>query len=267
LGNDPSRVLLIFADGLDNTVDVVMPMSFTLRRSRQSPLIARYQIALQGLNIPLQPGIPDLVQSLVARDAKLSAAAMASMQDSSAMLAQASAGGLAQVPGVGVSLLAYANTAQTLIAQVQNAKSIAAGLSSFGKQFTQGGLNLMHAVTSLSSLSSQVRSSIMSAGSAFSNLNCLFNNAIGASLTMPDFSDLFGASNCSSTSGGSPISPLAGQNPWALIFPQGGGSIAISAPAQASLSALAICDPVLFCPSLAQLAANAQAVASGVRFS
>lgn len=62
-GGDPSSVQLYFVDTLNLTADLVAPKSFTLRRSKQSPLLLRYSIellVLQDAATPITGGLAGL---------------------------------------------------------------------------------------------------------------------------------------------------------------------------------------------------------------
>ena len=68
LRKDPSNVKLVFIDRLDNIVAEVFPSAFRLHRSKQSPLIAKYDInmsvirdGIEGYEFPVfQFGITEL---------------------------------------------------------------------------------------------------------------------------------------------------------------------------------------------------------------
>src|SRR3546814_1488395 len=83
----------------------------------------------------------------------------------------------------------------------------------------QAGVNLFRTVAAVANLPSQIRSRLMQVAGAYSNIYCVLRNALRQQLFYEDYNPLFGASNCSSTSGGRPISSLAGKNPFYSVVP------------------------------------------------
>jgi hypothetical protein len=116
-------------------------------------------------------------------------------------------------------------------------------------------------------LPGQIMGQIMGIASAFTNIGCLLKNALTGQSVFQDYTPLFGASNCSSTAGGSPISAYANQNAFESIAPMSAaapGPVTLTSAAQVSLSALVAMDPVQAPLSPAQLAALAAAANSGM---
>lgn len=66
-GSDPNAVELVFSDALDGFAVLVMPVNFTLRRSKQRPLLQMYSIELKVL--------ADLAAPVAAADPLLAALA------------------------------------------------------------------------------------------------------------------------------------------------------------------------------------------------
>jgi hypothetical protein len=107
----------------------------------------------------------------------------------------------------------------------------------------------------------------MGLASAFTNIGCLLKNALTGQNVYQDYTPLFGASNCSSTAGGSPISAYSQKNAFESIAPMSAsapGPVALTPAAQASLSELAHMDPVLAPYTPAQLAAAVKAANDGM---
>jgi hypothetical protein len=101
---------------------------------------------------------------------------------------------------------------------------------------------------------------------AFENAFCVMTNAFLDLLQFPDYTDLYGASVCSSTSGGSPLSPLRGQNAWELIVPAPVSPVSVTAEAQSSIALFRNMDPALVPIPLSQMARQLSLIGSGVTF-
>ena len=102
--------------------------------------------------------------------------------------------------------------------------------------------------------------------STFENAMCLCRNVFAPGPSVVDTSGIYGASNCSSTVGGGPLSALAGQNPFAVFQPTSTSSLSVSSEAQAAISALRAADPVSAPLPAATVAGLLGSIASGVSF-
>lgn len=249
-GLDPNGVKLIFTDALDNFSVNVAPMSFVLRRSRSRPLLCQFQIALTVLE--------ELGESQVfSRRGALQDAALkqslgldsltASIDEITGMINDAHKFVDASLAG---PVRAFMNQTARLYSSVRGAISAGVGLTnsviSIAQMSAQAGLNLFRTMAAVASIPQQVKASLMAVAGAYSNVFCVLRNALQQQLFIQDYSDLYGASNCSSTSGGRPISSLAGENPFYQVVPTGGPSmVTATQPAQTGLRALAGGDPVL----------------------
>lgn len=106
----------------------------------------------------------------------------------------------------------------------------------------------------------------MQVAGAYSNIYCVLRNALRQQIYYEDYNPLFGASNCSSTSGGRPISSLSGQNPFYSVVPtQRPLPVAVNGSAQDGLRTLANNDPVLSPLPTASLRSAVTDVAEGMQ--
>jgi len=101
-------------------------------------------------------------------------------------------------------------------------------------------------------------------GSALDNVFCILSNAFRRRRQYPDYSDLYGASGCSSTIGGSPLSPLRDVNPFELVIQPADPIISVAPTAALSIAALKATDPVLAPLSVAVLQSNLASIHGGV---
>jgi hypothetical protein len=278
-GIDPRGVELRFVDALDSTVDVVAPLNFTLRRSKSRPLLMQFSISMlvvsEGIYTapPAPPSNP-----------------LASLLSSINKLINAAKNVVRFVNGIVNQVTAYMQTATGIFQSVSNliasAQAIPQSLLGAAKAMALAGTVMFATIAAATSNSTVQTAASMSTASDFSNVFCLLNNAVNQQQTYPDYTPLYGASNCSSTNGGSPVSPYADTNPFYAVVgapqnapaPAAGaatapviGASTVSPPsvtmtpaAQQSLSLIAHSDPVLAPMSIASLGAAAGVIAAGV---
>lgn len=281
---DPDRVKLIFADKLDQFVYVVAPQNFVLRRSRSRPLLFQYQINLTWVS-------DDVAETMSALDAlkatnlgagALKLSALASLANSIKKITTSIANKITKVLGtirsavdkfttLTASVLSTVNSIVTSVLQVPAA--LAVGLIGIATSLTKAASNIYHSVAAIASIPLITKAYFMQVAAAFDNAFCVLRNTLKPALLLPNYDDLYGASNCSSTTGGSPISPFDLLNPFNVYQPPKRGAVyvdgvrapegpyvetSVSADATASLNTLASMDLVN------PLSLEAQAVHMGI---
>lgn len=105
---------------------------------------------------------------------------------------------------------------------------------------------------------------LMSAASTFSEAHCILQNSLASGLGYRNYTELYGASNCSSTTGGRPPSPLRGQ----AVFELEHADLApfeMSSGAIFSLQALRATDPVLSPMPIEEMHRHMQAIVDGIQ--
>lgn len=270
-GQDPDLVQLVFSDALDSFAVVVAPMSFTLRRSKSRPLLCQYQINLtvlqQSIGSPLLGGplsslgaLADVTQSL----------GLDSLVDSVNRITRY----LNDVQNfiertIAAPVRAFMNQTARLYTAVrraiQAADGIAGSLINIAQMTARAGLNLFRTLAAVANIPSLARQRLMEVAGAYSNVFCLLRNALRGQTFFPDYSSLFGSSNCSSTSGGRPVSRFADQNPFFSVAPtQRPLPVSVSTAAQGGLRTMSNSDPVLRPMSMPTLSAAVTDVASGL---
>jgi hypothetical protein len=85
----------------------------------------------------------------------------------------------------------------------------------------------------------------MQIGAAFNEVVCVFSNALRPGTTYEDYTGLYGASNCSSTTGGRMPSAFTNQNVFAVINPNAKQPVSLSGAAISSANAINRSDGVL----------------------
>lgn len=264
-GKDPSQVQLTFADALDSNTDIVAPMNFVLRRSKSRPLLMQFQISMISLQIPFVDTAASAASML--NDLGLTSLASAVTEISNA---------IGQVKNfinqnIIAPVTAFMHTAVSVFNAVMTASNAIVGqVLGIATSIAQTGLNLFHTLGAVASLPSILVGQIMGVAGAFSNVFCVLKNAIKTASVYQDFTALYGASNCSSTVGGSPISSYVknGTNPfYDVVGTASKPPVTVSPQAQTSLQIVNNTDPVLSPLSSAALSGHLINISNGVKVS
>jgi len=289
-GIDPAKVGLVFVDALDSTIDLVIPMSFTLRRSKSRPLLMQFNIAMTAIKGKITSASSSSASSaLPGLSSALSG--LTSMLKSIANIVSAAAAAVNFVKSAIVApVTAFMNTTKVLFSAVSNlissAESIPLTLLNTAKSMAQAGTSMFATIAAFPGNTSTQMAASMSVSAEYSNILCLLQNAVNQQTVYPDYTPLYGASNCSSTAGGSPESPYADTNPFYAVMgaPQNAPAplaspstapamappstpapvVSVSPLAQQSLAQINNADPVLAPIRSVTLGALAGNIAAGV---
>lgn len=270
-GLDPDEVRLVFSDALDNFSVVVAPMSFTLRRSRSRPLLCQYQIAMMVLDdtgatsSSLFGGLggflgADLLESVGLDSLTASVNSITGYINNVHTFVNGS---------LVAPVRAFMNQTARLYGAVRGtlsaASAVVGSVISVAQMTARAGINLFRTLAAVASIPQQAKAALMAVAGAYSNIYCVLRNALRQQIHYQDYTDLYGASNCSSTSGGRPISSLAGENPFYKMVPTSGPSpFSLTQPAQVALQSMANSDTVLSPMSMNAIASNVSTVANGL---
>jgi hypothetical protein len=272
---DPNKVKLIFADHLDDFVWVVAPQNFTLRRSKSRPLLSQYQINMTWISDDVKETM-DALEAMKATPESLSdveESALDSLLNSIDKIASFIASGISSVLGAikGVFDKICAITARVLgvVQRVMNAgmsivKAVTSGLLGIAGSLCRAAANVTSMVHSVMSFPQRIKAQFQRVGSAFENAFCVISNVFKKRKFLPNYDALYGASNCSSTAGGSPISRYDTENPFPSLFPVDPSLVKISSSAGSALGRLTTVDPVLNPMPISKLSADMHAVGSGI---
>lgn len=286
---DPDKVKLIFNDVLDSFTWVVAPQNFVLRRSRSRPLLSQYQINLSFVSYDVAETISALdalkARQLAAGSKKLGA--LESLAASIKKITKSIADKITRVLGpIRSAVDKFTQLTTTVLKSVNDivlgVLSVPAALASQGlllaQSLTKAASNIYHAVAAVASIPLITKAYFMQVASAFENAFCVLKNVLKPNLLLPNYDDLYGGSNCSSTSGGHALSPYDLLNPFNVYQPPRRGNVYVqgedgvfrdsngtpmTAEAQSSLNVLASMDPVNPLPLDVQ-AGHMDAVTSGL---
>lgn len=268
-GIDPDLVKLVFADALDDFTVVVAPMNFTLRRSRSRPLLYQYQINLTVVGEDVDGGLLGGLGGLL-DGGILESVGLESLIQSVNRITQAINDVQRWIDrNLVAPVKSFMNQTARLYGAVRGAiaaiDGVAGSLISIAQMTAQAGINLFRTFAAVASIPSLAKARLMQIAGAYTNIWCVLWNALRQQIYYPDYSPLFGASNCSSTSGGRPISVLSGENPFYSVVPTRAPlPVTLTEPAQSSLRVLASNDPVLAPLSTAEISNAVINVAEGM---
>lgn len=268
-GEDPDDVRLIFVDALDDFAAVVAPTSFVLRRSRSRPLLSQYQISMMVLTLNIDAPKLDLGLGPTSKREK-EMAGLDSLTESIKKLTEYAKDINKYIDKNLVApardfLQKTARLYGSVVEAVATVDDIAGSLVSVARMTAQAGVNIFRAMGAVANLPSQVTGRLMQVASAYSNILCVLRNAIRQQEFYDDYSPLFGSANCSSTSGGRPLSPLSGVNPFYLYSPANRElPVTLTENAQTSLMSLASSDVVLAPMSTGSLGGALTQVSNGM---
>jgi hypothetical protein len=272
-GVDPDKVKLIFSDKLDNFDWVVAPQSFSLRRSKSRPLLFQYQISLLKLS-------DDVKETMEALDRMLSGSsddsimkALDSLMDS---ITKLDVKGLTESTGKVMGALAkpfnklleYSrDVLDEVVKKVTDAKGVVQavtnGLLDIASALSRAAANATHTVMAIFSFPDYVKAQLVRVSTAFNNAFCTIQNIFTRRKYIPNYDGIFGASTCSSTAGGKPISQFANENPFASYAPNDRSEVLVDTRGYSALMKLKDADPVLRPMSAAELSSNINSLLAG----
>lgn len=268
-GGRPDFVQLMFVDVLHQLTSLVIPGQFVLRRSKSRPLLAQYQIPMTviGESVGAYDSPPAVIVAEDAQSLGLTSL-LQSINDITTHMDRISSwistNILAPVKAFVATVTKVCNA---VVGAVNSVLGIGKALMSVATTLVQGATKVFQTIAAVMSLPNQIMGQVMGIASAFTNIFCILKNALTGKSIYQDYTPLYGASNCSSTAGGSPISAYASKNAFESVVPMTSaapGPVAITAPAQVSLAALAHMDPVVAPYTPTQLAAMVKAANDGM---
>lgn len=245
-GRNPGEVKLIFVDVLDDFAFQVVPTAFVLRRSKSRPLLCQYQISMQVVSDDLDDDKFRFIGEVGAPDAGIESMADSLSQMDRAMKDLGWIG--KNFPSFSVALIGAVAKTQQILNEVMKVKgaidSAMRPLFRVADLATQAVRNIARAAATVVGLPMAVKAQLQQLANAFHNCYCILRNVFKVRDALPDYSALYGASTCSSTSGGAPLSPLRNVNAFELMAPAQSVPYVTSNGLTALMSA-AKSDPVL----------------------
>ena len=277
-GGDPDKVRLLYADALNGFTWVIAPQQFSLKRSKSRPLLSQYQISFSWVSDDIRPTLDALRSSAGGSgpatwyDNFIASLGNALVKIRN-FIGWLSSGAAAVLGPIKAAMGLFCQLTHDVLSFVQSGVSAGIGLVrgitsdviNIAGNLTRAAGNIMRTVGTIMSVPLMVQGQINRAAQAFENCYCLLQNTTAALNTVPNYHDLYGSANCSSTLGGSPVSAYDLINPFPAMLPLPTQGQQYSAPAWSSLNALANTDPVLSPMSQADILRNMATVNSGLR--
>lgn len=256
-GLNPAGVKLLFVDLLDDFAWSVVPMQFTLRRNKSSPLLYRYNISMQAVDTSvdsldaIMPFFGTVSAGLTALDRAIGTIEgfVETVDGFVGKALSAVDRALAPLASVVKNFVRLANKVFAAVnSVVRAAKNIVTGVANriigMASDIANVGRNLFRTINAIANLPADIKASVGRVTAAFNEVACIFKNSLRQRKTYDNYTGLYGASNCSSTTGGRPESAYANLNAFEQM--QGEKNVATAnSNALAGLSALNRMDPVL----------------------
>lgn len=276
-GFDPDMVKLIFCDDLDEFTWVVAPNSFVLRRNRARPLLSQYHIALTYLADGLadRKTAEELLKPPKAADADKAESALSSLDSAlktiNSFVAKIKSA-IGKVLGpIQKAFAAFTAMTAKVLGFVQGVlkagmgivKSITGPLLNIAGNLSRAAANIVHSIQAVMSFPSRIKAEFSRVASAFTNAFCVLKNAFKKRKFLPNYDDLYGASTCSSTAGGKPISRYNTENPFPVLMPVQTPAYSVSGDSAQAINRMANMDPVRNPSSPDQMNANLTAATNG----
>ncbi len=253
-GQDPNNIELIFLDDLNNMAKVVSPGRFQLRRHKTRPLLFQFNIEMTVLrdaseSVPPVDTISEAINNPRGRYRASSNSLKATLKaqeewskKTDGVLGFSLTGVSKGVLNASTKLLknvtAYADTANGYI------DATMAPLLTAAVQYQAAARNAYQVMAMPAQLTTKVRGELMFLASTFNDAYCTLINGFGVLTQFPDFSDLYGASTCSSTGGGLPPSPYQGKNPFLSMYPLDAKPVSITRTSGDAMKTLGAADPL-----------------------
>lgn len=267
-GTDPNEVKLRFVDTLNHYSRVVVPQGFEIRRSKSRPLLSMYRFSFVAVAKP-KPAAVAVNSALGGADPSGFgfASLLSSLNTIRGYINSAKNFVNTQILG---PVKAFMNMSHQLLTAVKD--TIAAGVSlagsviSVARAVAQVGVNVFRTLAAIANIPALVKATLMQVASAYSNIFCVLKNALKAPKTYENYKGLYGASNCSSTSGGSPASQYANTNAFYAVSPSTKSGVTVSTQANSAINSMAKSDVVLSPMSVQQVGASLSSINAGVSF-
>ncbi|SMF93887.1 hypothetical protein SAMN02949497_1182 [Methylomagnum ishizawai] len=281
-GKDPNEVKLVFVDTLDQICSVVVPSQFVIKRSKSRPLLIAYHIVLSVVEAEAGNAYVKAFKDFT--DQERWFASQASLGDGIDAITAFLDDLINDIDGIATAITrfvdayivgpmrAFTTLTARVLGVVNSVNRVVDAVFSvpmaLAQGLTQAATNIFRAVANIANLPNRVKARYMEVAGAFQNAYCILTKlARRAPATLPNYQDIYGASNCSSTvPGTAPLSPLRGVNPfYSLTTPVSTTvAVSISPEAQAGIDDMAKSDPVLFPRTGANLRRALDIISSGV---
>lgn len=274
-GRDPADVKLLFVDALDNCSWEIVLTNFVLKRNRSRPLLFQYNISMQAVMTTVEaPQVDTVEQGDVSKGADALTATTTDIQTAApaapSLIDRAVSFLTDTIAPIGSLVKQFMDVTTDVFQAVtsviragQNAVgTVANDLIGIARDLAQSGINIFRTVAAIRGIPDSLKNELGAVAAAYNEAFCILSNSLRAREVYEDYTGLYGASNCSSTTGGSPKSAFANLNVFELIRPKQ-TPYAFTPDAMTSVSMLKQSDPVLFPLAPKELGRYSGSIASG----
>lgn len=275
-GQDPAECKLIFVDTLDNFCWSVTPITFELRRNKANPLLYMYNIRLQAVSTDVDNplvSIPNL--GTVTGGLKALSDLIGKMESFGGNIVNWVSDALGRVDALlkpaatiindfyKLSLRVFNSVNSTVSAVKGGIAKVSNSLIGMAGNLARVGTNIFRSISTITSLPGYLKSSIMRVAGSYNEAFCILRNSLRPRKLYEDYDDLYGASNCSSTTGGRPASMYANTNVFSMLQSDP-SSISATNAAMNSISELNRGDPALTAINFGEMVSHVSNINSGV---
>ena len=228
---DPDDIRLVLADQLNNQALYVQPQTFQLRRHKSRPLLSQYNITLMVLGTmdwgdiaTSQDYVVDAIHNPTRHELALAALAEVQRKNKEAGKELKDTGLSASMVSTAQAMLDKTDAMLTKVREYGKAAkgvidSTVEPLFKTSAMVLEASRNAFQILAAAGNIAEYAKAVLSRIAANFGDALCNIKNGFRRLFTMPDWSDLFGASTCSSTGGGKPTSPWAVENPFYRVSP------------------------------------------------
>lgn len=275
-GLSPDKVELGLIDTLDGFELSVAPLEFMLRRSKQRPLLRQFQIRLAVVRDLSDPPAGDLDSILSAISSPLGrvGSALESLEaaaEGQGRLASALSGARGVLGPLATAGSGFLEKSRGLLETVRGGVDAVTGavdstlkpVFDLTRDVQQAGRNIFQAIDAVAGIPNHVIYQINAIAGNLQGAYCDLINGFDRLQTAFDLDPLFGASNCSSTGGGRPISQWGERSPFETLTPTTTPA-PVTADARSVIQSSKALDPVAQPLTITQASDRLDRIASGV---
>lgn len=276
-GEDPAQVKLLFIDMLDNFCWNVNPAIFEMKRNKSRPLLFQYNMFMQAIStdvenqfivMPFRGTIAGGLSAMGGLLGKLGGM----LGTIKSWIAQAVAYKDAVLGPIAAAIHRFTELAHGVFTAVQDVvvdlkngiSSTANSLIGMASDIASVGVGIYRTISSIASIPGHLKAALGSVASAFNEMVCIFANSLRPRDTYNNYDGLFGASNCSSTTGGRAPSLYSNSNAFSLMQEER-SPISMSTDAMSSVSVMSRMDPVLAPMPLPEVQRHVDLINDGVK--
>lgn len=272
-GKDPDLVQMVFSDELNGHSDVVVPKLFTLRRQKSRPLLKQYQIAMVVLGdvgataLEQKDPIVESVSNPYGRYQASSISLSANIREQTELAKDVDE----LLGGITDAANAVMETSNELLGAVLEVgaevtgtfDAVTAPLLYTSMAFQRAARNAFYALITPYGVLENAKYTLMKVASNFNEGYCTLLNGFNILRQFPDIEQFFGASSCSSTGGGRPLSPFQFDNPFQRLYRSGDSGVSVSGAGAQAMAELN--QDVLSLSGTSDITRRMQDMADGVR--